>query len=112
IQYADRNFLMRFRGYHELGIYGAAAKVALIMTFVVQAFTLAWGPFAYSQARSEVGPRLFARVFGLYTWAGSALALFLSVFAREILGLGTTRAYVGGHPVASLLVFSSLLNGM
>jgi len=41
IQYADRNFLVRFRGYNELGVYGAAAKVALIMTFGVQAFTLA-----------------------------------------------------------------------
>ena len=112
IQYADRNFLVRFRGYDQVGVYGAAAKVALFMTFATQAFTLAWGPFGYAQAREEGGRRLFARVLGLYAWAGCALAVLLSIFAREILGLGTTRAYVGGHPVASLLVFATMLNGM
>ncbi|HVP39941.1 MAG TPA: oligosaccharide flippase family protein [Candidatus Saccharimonadales bacterium] len=111
IQYADRNFLVRFRGYHEVGVYGAAAKVALFMTFATQAFTLAWGPFGFAQAREEGGRRLFARVLGLYVWVGAALAVLLSMFAREILGLGTTRAYAWGHPVASLLVFASLLNG-
>jgi O-antigen/teichoic acid export membrane protein len=112
IQYADRSFLVRFRGYHEVGVYGAAAKVALFMTFATQAFTLAWGPFGYAQAGEEGGRRLFARVLGLYAWAGAALAVFLSIFAREILGLGTTRAYVGGHPVAPMLVFAMMLNGM
>lgn len=112
IQYADRNFLVRFRGYNELGIYGAAAKVALIMTFGVQAFTLAWPPLAFAHAREEGAPRLFARVMGLYIWVGAALAVFLSVFAREILGVGTTRAYVGGQGVAPMLVYASLLNGL
>lgn len=111
IQFADRNFLARFHGYHEVGVYGAAAKVALFMQFATQAFTLAWGPFGFAQAREEGGRRLFARVLGLYLWAGGALAVMLSIFAREILGLGTTRAYVGGHPAASLLVFAVLLNG-
>lgn len=111
IQFADRVFLQKFWGYHEVGLYGAAARVALIMSFGVQAFTLAWGPFAFSQTRADNVRSLFGRVFGLYMWAAATMGVLLSCFAREILGLGTTRAYVAGQGVAPLLIFAALLNG-
>ena len=111
IQYADRVFLQQAHGYHEVGLYGAAARVAMIMSFGVQAFTLAWGPFAFSQAQSANVRELFARVFGIYAWGAAVIAVLLSCFAREILGLGTTRAYVAGQATSPLLIFAALLNG-
>ena len=102
---------MHFRGYADVGLYGAAAKVSLIMSFLVQAFTLAWGPFGFAQAQADAARPLFARVLGLYVWAAAVIAVFLSVFAREVLGVGTTRAYVQGQAVAPFLIFSVLLHG-
>ncbi len=111
IQYMDRVFLVTFRGYNEAGLYSGAAKVGLLMSFVIQAFTLAWGPAGFAHARTPEGPPLFARVFALYAWGGSVLAVGLSIFARELLSLGTTAAYAQAHRVCVFLVFSHLLNG-
>src|SRR5512143_134662 len=72
---ADRFFLQRTQALSEVGVYAVAMKFFAFATMGVSAFQLAFGPFAFSRARAPEAPRVFARVFSLYTAVTSLAAL-------------------------------------
>lgn len=111
VAYVDRYVLGTARGLDEVGVYSVAAKLAGVVTFFVSAFTLAWGPYCYALAHHPEVRRTMARVLNLYVLGAGLLAAALSLFAREILTLATTRAYWGGWAVVGLLAFGNAAYG-
>lgn len=105
-------FLQGYKGETEVGLYQTGVTIAGMMTFVIGAFTQAWGPFAMS-IKDESGSREFyAKVFILYLSVVGLLAAGVAVFAPEIVKMITAPAYKEAHWVASILAFSSLLLGL
>lgn len=105
-------FLLVYKGEAEVGLYQTGVTIAGIMTFVIGAFTQAWGPFAMS-IREESGANAFyAKVFIFYLNVVGLLAVGIAVFSPEILKIITAPEYKEAHWVASILVFSSLLVGL
>lgn len=105
-------FLQAYRGETEVGLYQTGVTIAGMMTFVIGAFTQAWGPFAMS-IKDEYGAKEFyAKVFIIYMSIIGFLAMGVAIFASEILRLVTAPGYEKAHWVASILAFNTLLVGL
>ena len=82
-----------------------AMKFFAVITMGVQAFNLAFGPFAYARAQDPDAPRLYARVFALYLALASLGALAVGVFAPGIVVVLATPRYArrrGARAVAGI----------
>jgi len=95
----------------QIGIYGANAKIAIIMVLFIQAFRYAAEPFFFNYSDKEDAKQLYARVmkyfiiFGLTVFVG--ISLLLDVVQYFI---GST--YREGLVVVPVLLISKLLFGI
>lgn len=55
----ERGVVSDLLGTHELGLYAAGTKVAMLMAMLVTAFQTAWGPFSLAIYREEGAKRWF-----------------------------------------------------
>jgi len=108
---ADRLILKLFCDTAEIGLYSIAASVASIMALITTAFQMAWGPFAFSIAREEEAPQVYARVLDLYALAGCFLCAAISLFAPLILRILTTEPYYPAASTVPFLTFVFLVAG-
>jgi len=107
----DRFFLQRTRSLEEVGVYAIAVKFFAVVSMGVSAFQLAYGPFAFAQARTPEAPRLFARVFAAYVAAASGGALLVGMFAPDLLRVLVPEAYRGAATPAIALAFAAVALG-
>lgn len=110
--YSDRFVIVQFRGLSDAGIYAMANKLAQMVQLMVFAFQSAWWPFAYAEAREPTHRLLFARVFRVVCLGLSVVALALGLFAREILIVVATPAFVPAYPYVGALAFALVINGV
>jgi O-antigen/teichoic acid export membrane protein len=108
---ADRFFLQRTHALVEVGVYAVAMKFFALATMGISAFQLAFGPFAYARARTPEAPRLYARVFSLYTAVASFGALLVAAFAPAIVGVLAPSAYAAAAGPALWLTFAAVAQG-
>lgn len=108
---ADRFFLQRTRSLEEVGVYAVAMKFFALATMGVSAFQLAFGPFAFARARSPEAPRLYARVFSLYTAVASLGGLLVAAFAPEIVRALAPGPYRSAAGPALWLTFAAVAQG-
>ena len=111
IGFVDREALQRTSSLDAVGIYGVAMKFFAVITMGVQAFNLAFGPFAYARAQDADAPRLYARVFALYVALASLGALVVGVFAPGIVATLATPRYAAAAAPALWLAFAGVAQG-
>jgi O-antigen/teichoic acid export membrane protein len=107
----DRFFLQRTRALEEVAVYAVAMKFFALATMGVSAFQLAFGPFAFARARTPEAPRLYARVFSLYTAVASLGALLVAAFAPQIVRVLAPSAYASAVGPALWLTFAAVAQG-
>lgn len=111
ISYGDRWVLVRFADLASVGVYAVAVKVGTVMMLLVSAFHLAWGPFAFAQAREKEAGRLYARVLTLFVAVTTGFALLLGFIAPEALALLVPPEYGGAGVPGGLLAFAAVAYG-
>jgi O-antigen/teichoic acid export membrane protein len=111
IGFVDREALQRTASLDTVGVYGVAMKFFAVITMGVQAFSLAFGPFAYARAQDPDAPRLYARVFALYLAVASLGALAVGVFAPAIVAVIATPRYASAAAPALWLAFAAVAQG-
>lgn len=95
----------------QLGIYGAASKVAMVMTMFTQAFRYAYEPFVFGKNKEEGNKKLYADamkyfiIFSLIAFLG--VMLYLDIF-RYIIAKG----YWEGLDVVWIVMIAAILNGV
>ena len=95
----------------ELGIYGANAKIAVLMTLFIQCFRYSADPFFFSNKGSKDFNELFAKVnkylltFGLFIFLG--IMFYLDIIKHFI-----SSTYWDGLRVVPYLLIGHLLVGM
>ncbi len=109
---SDRLFLGRFLDTAEVGLYQAAASLAMAVAMVTGAFTAAWGPFALSVQREQDAPAFYARGLLVYLALGGAMVACVALFAPEALRLLAKPAYAGAAPVVGVLSLGVLAGGL
>lgn len=95
----------------EVGLFQIGYNLAAGMLLFTGAFQMAFLPFAYSIKSELDSHKTYNLVFIGYTFLGTFLALFLSLFSKEILVLLTNENYYPSSNVASILAFSFLFIG-
>lgn len=111
IAYSDRYFIIQILGISAAGIYGVASRVALGGQLVMYAFEAAWWPFAYARAREPGHRGEFARIFRVFTVGMIFLATLLGVFARELLLVLSTGAFVMAYQYVGVLALALVVHG-
>ncbi len=96
---------------YQLGIYGANAKIAVIMMLFVQAFRYAAEPFYFSYAKEHDSHQVFADVMKYYTMLAVAILLFVMLYL-DIIKFMIDPKYFQGLDVVFPLLLSRMLVGV
>ena len=104
--YSDRYFLRYFSGLNEVGLYGVAYRLASVIGLLLLGFQNAWGPFVYSTYKDKGAKRVFLKTYDYVSVVVCFVFLALSLFAKEILMVFTTRDYVEAYKVVPFIAAS------
>ncbi|HSK72879.1 MAG TPA: oligosaccharide flippase family protein [Pyrinomonadaceae bacterium] len=105
-------FIQTFQNAAEVGLYQIGISIASAMALLTGAFQMAWGPFAFSIHKQPEAKEIYAQTLNLYMGATCAVAVLITLFARETLLVLATEAYVSAFWVAGILAFNHLVIGL
>ena len=97
----ERSLVSSYLGPHDLGLYAAGGKVAMLIAFVVQAFQTAWGPFSLAIHKEEDAVKTYNSVLKVFSLVICFSVLVLSALSEIFINLLATGKYSG----ASIVVF-------
>lgn len=104
IHFGDRFILPHYRSLAELGIYGIAYKIGMLVSLIYGAFHTYWSAqvFAVAQRQDadEVIPRIFTYVFLML----SLCTLGLTVMCRPVIHYLTRPQFEGAAVIAPLII--------
>jgi O-antigen/teichoic acid export membrane protein len=104
--FADRFFLIRLSGAHEVGLYSIVVRISSAIVVLLTAFRLAWPAFAYSIEDDREARRTYSFVLTYVFFVCCWLALALGLLAPWILRLITTKPFYPAENVVAPLAFS------
>ena len=94
----------------QLGIYGAASKIAMVMAMLTQAFRYAYEPFVFGKSRDKDNKQVYAQAmkfFIIFTLVAFLAVMFYLDILRYIIG----RDYWPGLRVVPI-VMAAEINGI
>lgn len=109
--FSNTYFLLQLVGEGAAGVFRIGAQLAALLSLIIWAFQLAWGPYSLSIAQAEDAPRTYSRVATLYTAGTVGASVVLSALAPALLQILTTRAYAEAASVIGLLSLSAAAAG-
>jgi O-antigen/teichoic acid export membrane protein len=115
IGYVNRPILAHRVSPDELGLYAIASGGVNMMALLVGAFRNAWQPFAFSIMGREGSEDVYGRILTLFTAAGMAIAISVSLFSRQALLLisaFTHKNWSGAAPSVGPLAISVIFSAM
>lgn len=95
----------------QLGIYGACAKIAMIMAMLLQAFRYAYEPFVFNQSRDKNKETLYAvtmKYFVIFT----LLAFLVVVFYMDLFKYLVGSSYWEGLHVVPIVMIAEIFMGI
>ena len=95
----------------QLGIYGAASKVAMILAMLTQAFRYAYEPFVFAGQRDGDNRPLYARAMKYFVIFG-LLAFLAVMFYLDLLKYLIGPGYWAGLRVVPIVMAAELLMGV
>jgi O-antigen/teichoic acid export membrane protein len=101
----------KFHSKSEVGLYSIGSMLASVVTMVVGAFQMAWGPFAFSIIEHPNAKKTFAMVLTMYSALMCFVALSVALFAKEGLMLFTAPEYHKAYIVSGILAFNGIIYG-
>ena len=114
-QTADKMILPRVLGGEEgkvqLGIYGACAKIAMIMAMITQAFRYAYEPFVFGKSRDKDNRATYAAAMK-YFLIFTLLAFLMVVGYLDILKYVIAPDYWQGLKVVPVVMAAEIMMGI
>ena len=97
--------------WHQVGVYGANYKLAVIMNMFIQAFSYAFEPFFFSRGNKKDDPQVYATVMKYFAIFG--LLIFLSIVLYiDLVKVIIDKEYHEGLKVVPLVLMSNLFFGI
>lgn len=110
--YVDRPILQQMGiGLAAIGVYDVANKLASMLALVSVPFQAAWTPFALAIQHQPEAPRVYARILTYYVVGMLGVVLAIGLFAREILLVFATPAYLEANRFVWLLAYAAPIQG-
>ena len=98
-------------GHVQLGIYGAAAKIAMIMAMITQAFRYAYEPFVFGSAKEKGSRDTYAKAmkyFIIFTLLAYLVVVGYPAVLKYIIG----RDYWEGLKVVPVVMAAEIMMGV
>lgn len=95
----------------QLGIYGAASKIAMIMAMITQAFRYAYEPFVFGKAEDKNNRETYAKAMK-YFLIFTLLAFLVVVGYMDILRYIIHRDYWEGLQVVPIVMTAEIMMGV
>ncbi|MDC1105673.1 oligosaccharide flippase family protein [Prolixibacteraceae bacterium] len=94
---------------HQLGIYGANVKLAVIMTLFVQAFRYAFEPFFFARQKETNDKKIYAEILTYFIVFCLTVFLGITLFIDQIKLILDERYYEGLGVVPYILIANMLV---
>ncbi len=95
----------------QLGIYGAASKIAMIMALITQAFRYAYEPFVFGKANENDNRETYAKVMKYFV-IFTLFAYLVVIGYMHILKYIIARDYWDGLRVVPIVMIGSIMYGI
>ena len=95
----------------QLGIYGAASKIAMIMAMFTQAFRFAYEPFVFGKSKEKDSREMYAQAmkfFIIFTLLAFLAVMFYLDILRHVIG----RGYWDGLRVVPIVMAAEIFMGI
>lgn len=112
VDFSDVYFIRYFHGLDSVGIYSLGYRVGQIVFYAVLAFLIGWPPILFRVLKEERSGEVVARIFKYYALALATLALVVSTFSREIVGILGTPAYARAAGLVPLVAAGYFCYGL
>ena len=97
--------------HEQLGIYGAASKIAMIMAMITQAFRFAYEPFVFGNAKEKDNRKMYAsamKYFVIFTLLAFLVVVGYMDLLRHIIG----RDYWEGLNLVPIVMAAEIMMGV
>lgn len=95
----------------QLGIYGAASKIAMIMAMITQAFRYAYEPFVFGKAKDRDAKEMYAQAMKYFV-VFTLLAFLVVVGYMDVLRNLIGRDYWEGLRVVPIVMAAEIMMGV
>jgi O-antigen/teichoic acid export membrane protein len=95
IHSGDRLFLQRYTSLADIGVYGLAYKIGMLVSYAQSCFGAFWSANAYTILQSEDGRRVFARMNTYQMLAVTYIAVLVVAFSSPLLRIVTPPQFWG-----------------
>lgn len=96
--------------YSDLGLYSLGLRVVSVFTIISYGFKMAWRPYLYEQVAHGDFSRDTKKIFNFFLVGLWLASIIISLFAREIIELISTKEYISAYMVVGFLSINALLN--
>lgn len=95
----------------QLGIYGAAVKIAVLMNMFIQAFRYAFEPFFFSRAESKNDKNMYAEIMKYFVIFGLLIFLGMMLYI-DVIKLIIPFEYEEGFSIVPVILLANLFFGI
>jgi len=106
--YLDRAFLTRYLSDDIYGLYNFSVRIATLLSLIITAFDMSFGPLAFSIWNKTGAPVFFARLQSVYIFLVSAIACAIAIASPLLIHLLGGLKYAGSEKIIPLLLFSAI----
>ena len=109
----DRYFLNEYCGKTSTGLYAFGYKIGMVLnTFVFSPIVRAWNAKMVDVMRTKEGPVKLARLTSYALLLYCVVALVMSVYSREIIGIIMGERYFDSHRIIPLVLLAYAFSGV
>lgn len=107
----ERSLTNNLLGSHELGLYAAGAKVAMLIALVISAFQTAWGPFSLAIHKESDASHTYNWVLKGFSIGMCVAVLLLSAMSEGIIRILASNRYAGAGVAVFPLAMGLAIQG-
>lgn len=100
LTYSNRFFLANYADLNEIALLSIVNRISSVLLLVLNAFSSAWGPYAYSIATNIENAKItYSKVLTYFLMVSLFAAMLLSIFSKEIIVILATSIYLEAAPL-------------
>jgi O-antigen/teichoic acid export membrane protein len=108
---ADRILILTFLGLSSVGVFSAASRIAILISFLVLIFDYAWSPLALEIIEKNDRNEFYRKTLNYYAGVVGGLSLVIVLFSRDLMQLLVPSDYWHGYIVIPWLTGAIALAG-
>jgi O-antigen/teichoic acid export membrane protein len=111
---SDRAILQRYVSLFDLGVYSVGYQIGSVMIMIGMAIANAWNPFLFRRA-AEAGESAkpgLSKLVTYFTMTIAVIAVFLCLFAREIIDLLSSQSFHAAYSIVPIVVAAYFWNSL